>query len=143
MNVIGIDYGKKKFGVAVANITSDRGILGVASPLEVIERLPGDDLLERLTILMHEWKAGGIVLGLPLEEDGSENQKSREIRNFGRDLIKHYKKKYSDDDEPNLWFQSELLSTRISNQGLSPSQKKKMGDAYAAADILTSYFSNT
>lgn len=41
-----------------------------------------------------------------------------------------------------LAFQDEIYSTRASNQGLTRKQKRTLGDAHAAADILSTYLRN-
>src|SRR5580658_3845667 len=68
--VVGLDLGEKTIGVAV----SDAGLM-IASPLELIRRtkFTGD---------------AGVVIGLPINMDGTEGPRCQSVRAFGRNLLR-------------------------------------------------------
>ena len=81
--IVGLDLGEKTIGVAVSDATRT-----VASPLELIRRTKFTDDAERLFALMAGRGAAGIVIGLPINMDGTEGPRSQSSRAFGRNLIR-------------------------------------------------------
>ncbi|MCB2111558.1 MAG: Holliday junction resolvase RuvX [Defluviimonas sp.] len=79
--VAGLDLGTKTIGVAV----SDR-LLSVATPLQTIRRLKFTADAAALLALCATREIGGIVLGLPLNMDGSEGPRAQSTRAFARNL---------------------------------------------------------
>jgi len=81
--VVGLDLGEKTIGVAV----SDVGRV-VASPLALIRRSKFTDDANALFRLMDERKAACVVIGLPVNMDGTEGPRSQSARAFGRNLLR-------------------------------------------------------
>lgn len=79
--LLGLDLGEKTIGLAIA--TSD---LSLASPLETIQRTRFTEDAQRLADICREQRVGGLVLGLPLNMDGSEGKRARSTRQFARNL---------------------------------------------------------
>src|SRR5690554_7461316 len=79
--LLGLDLGEKTIGLAIA--TSD---LSLASPLETIQRTKFTEDAQRLADICREQRVGGLVLGLPLNMDGSEGKRARSTRQFARNL---------------------------------------------------------
>lgn len=79
--LIGLDFGTKTIGVAVSD-TSRR----IASPLETIRRTRFGADAERLLAVAAERGAGGFVVGLPRNMDGSEGPRAQSTRAFARNL---------------------------------------------------------
>ncbi|MEZ5891560.1 MAG: Holliday junction resolvase RuvX [Parvularculaceae bacterium] len=79
--LLGLDVGEKTVGVAVAD--PDRR---VAAPVETIRRTKFTADAERLKILAEERGAVGIVIGLPLNMDGTEGPSAQRARAFARNL---------------------------------------------------------
>ena len=79
--LFGLDLGTKTIGVAV----SDR-LLATATPLETIKRKKFGTDATRLMELMHAREAGGLVLGLPRNMDGTEGPRCQSTRAFARNL---------------------------------------------------------
>jgi putative Holliday junction resolvase len=77
----GLDLGDKTIGVAV----SDR-MLSVATPLETIRRSKFTADAAALLAILDAREIGGIVLGLPLNMDGSEGPRCQSTRAFARNL---------------------------------------------------------
>lgn len=80
--LIGLDLGTKTIGVAV----SDR-LRTVATPVETIRRRKFTQDAARLADLIADRAAGGLVLGLPRNMDGSEGPRCQSTRAFARNLL--------------------------------------------------------
>jgi putative Holliday junction resolvase len=81
--LVGLDLGEKTIGVAV----SDTGLM-IASPLALIRRAKFTADAEALLKLMETRGAGGVVIGLPINMDGTEGPRCQSVRAFGRNLLR-------------------------------------------------------
>ena len=81
--IVGLDLGEKTIGVAVSDLS-----LTVASPLELIRKVKFTDDAKALFKLMESRGAGGIVIGLPVNMDGTEGPRCQSSRAFGRNLLR-------------------------------------------------------
>jgi putative Holliday junction resolvase len=81
--LVGLDLGTKTIGVAV----SDIGRV-IASPLELIRRTQFTKDAEALFALMRTRGVGGVVIGLPVNMDGTEGPRSQSSRAFARNLLR-------------------------------------------------------
>ncbi len=79
--LLGLDLGTKTIGVAISD-----GMRYSATPLETIRRSKFTADAVRLGELIAENQAVGIVLGLPLNMDGSEGPRAQSTRAFARNL---------------------------------------------------------
>jgi putative holliday junction resolvase len=126
--LLGLDVGAKTIGLAI----SDPG-LTVASPVETIRRGKFTADAERLKALIAERRVGGLVLGLPVNMDGSEGPRCQSVRQFARNLLERV-------DLP-LAFWDERLSTAAVTRtmleaDLSRKRRAEVVDKMAAAYIL-------
>lgn len=127
--LIGIDPGTKTLGIASAD-----GLRMLASPVETIPR--GRKLapvLDRLFHLYDDRRAVGIVMGLPLNMDGSEGPRAQSVRALAWHILQRR-------DVPIL-FEDERLSTveadhAMREADMSPRRRAERIDASAAAVIL-------
>jgi len=79
----GLDLGTVTIGVALSDV-----LRSVATPTQTIKRKKfGVDAAKLLELLTHRM-VGGIVLGLPLNMDGSEGPRAQATRAFARNLEK-------------------------------------------------------
>ncbi len=81
--LVGLDLGEKTIGVAV----SDLGRV-VATPLELIRKAKFTQDAERLFALMQARGAEAVVIGLPVNMDGTEGPRCQSARAFGRNLLR-------------------------------------------------------
>lgn len=81
--LLGLDLGTKTIGIALSDVTRM-----VASPLETIARRKFSDDAERLKALIAEHKIAGLVLGLPINLDGTEGPRAQATRAFARNVNK-------------------------------------------------------
>ncbi len=127
--LVGLDLGEKTIGVAV----SDLG-WSIASPLALIRRGKFTNDAGALFALMLERTAMGIVIGLPMNMDGTEGPRCQSVRAFGRNLLRLR-------DWP-IAFWDERLSSAAVNRVLigeadvSRARRADLVDKMAAAWIL-------
>lgn len=79
--LIGIDAGTKTLGLALSDVSRM-----IASPLLTITRTKFSKDVEQLLALAGEHKAGGFVLGMPVNLDGTEGPRAQSTRAFARNL---------------------------------------------------------
>jgi putative Holliday junction resolvase len=81
--IVGLDLGEKTIGVAVSDLTRT-----IASPLALIRRTKFTADAEALLKLMEGRGAAGIVIGLPINMDGTEGPRCQSVRAFARNLLR-------------------------------------------------------
>lgn len=79
--IAGLDLGTKTIGVAVSD-----GLRQIASPLTVIRRVKFTADAAALMDIVAGRGLAGLVLGLPLNMDGSEGPRAQSTRAFARNL---------------------------------------------------------
>jgi putative Holliday junction resolvase len=126
--LIGLDLGTKTIGVAASD--PDRR---VAAPVETITRKRFALDARRIIDLATERHAAGIVLGLPINMDGSEGPRAQSTRAFARNLARLTELPIA------LW--DERLSTAAVERALiaadaSRARRKAVIDQHAASYIL-------
>jgi putative holliday junction resolvase len=85
MKLIGLDYGKRRIGVAATDETGE-----FIRSLPTIDRsaFAGDDFLDALVAIINRENPETIVIGLPLDSDDKDTAMSLEIRKFAGTLSK-------------------------------------------------------
>ncbi len=129
MRYLAVDYGRKRTGLAVC----DEGET-MASPLAVVEGTAG--LIERIKQTLTREKVDAIVIGLPLNMDGTEGPQAAEVRTFGRLLQKKLCISVEFFDERLSSFDAE---DKLGAMELTRGKKKKRLDAIAAAAFLQAF----
>ena len=84
--LIGIDYGQKKIGISISDLRQC-----VASSHGVYIRGKFNELSESIGAIVKSEKICGIVLGLPLNMDGSEGRRCQSTREFAKNLYQSLK----------------------------------------------------
>ena len=82
MNILGIDYGQKRIGLAWVQTG-----LGVVLPFGQIQNQESDNENRELVELIKKERIDLIVIGLPLGTDGMENKNTQTVRAFA-DVLK-------------------------------------------------------
>lgn len=128
--VVGLDPGEKTIGVAVSDLT-----LSIASPLATIQRRKFTLEAEELFALMAGRGAAGVVVGLPVNMDGSEGRRCQSNRALARNLLRLR-------PELPIAFWDERLSTAavermlIGEADMTRARRAEVVDKAAAAYIL-------
>jgi putative holliday junction resolvase len=128
--LLGLDVGSKTIGLALSDVMRQ-----IATPLETIRRAKFKADAARLLALAKVHGAGGLIIGLPLNLDGSEGPRAQSSRAFARNLAQLT-------DLP-MSFWDERLSTAAAERALleantSRKRRAELIDKLAAAYILQS-----
>ena len=129
MRYLAIDHGNKRTGLAICDADET-----IASPLAVLRER--GTLAEKIAEIIQTENVDAIVLGLPLNMDGSEGGQAKLVRKFAETLMARA-------DVP-LHFQDERLSSfgaeeKLREAGMTRKKKAARVDAIAAAEILTAF----
>ncbi len=81
LRLLGLDLGEKTIGVALSDTT-----LSIATPMETLARKKFTQDAEKLAAIVAAQGVGGVVIGLPLNMDGSDGPAAQSARAFGRNL---------------------------------------------------------
>ena len=131
MRVIGLDYGSVTCGVALSDET-----LLIASPVETIRYKTMEGLLTKLDVYFNEYIIDKIVLGNPINLDGSISTRSELTLLFKDELTKRYNKEVIMMDER---LTSVIVNNMLLMGNTSRENRKKVVDKLAASVILQSY----
>ncbi len=131
MRLLGIDFGFKRIGIAVAE--SEVGIVTPRPPMDASGTLKRD--AEAISLLAKREEVDAVVLGLPIEESGEEGRMARICRTLaehisGNGIVVHLV------DESMTSVQADGA---LRQDGLKASQRRKLRDGEAAALILERY----
>ena len=126
--LIGLDLGSKRIGVSICD---DKQL--IATPLKTINRNSLKDLVDELRLIINENDIKGIIVGNPLNMDGSSGRSVQSVRDTTKNIEKNL------DIPICLW--DERLSTvgafNLSSQlDINVSKREKKIDENAAAFIL-------
>ncbi|NUM36078.1 MAG: Holliday junction resolvase RuvX [Candidatus Brocadiae bacterium] len=130
MAILGIDYGRKRIGLAIC------GALKIATPLETLERENTEKDFKKLKEIIEEHEIEKIVVGCPKNMDNSMGEMAKEAQSFS-DILKN---RFS---LPTVLWDERLTSAQAERSmieaGLSRNKRKKSSDSVAAALMLQSY----
>ena len=133
MRILGIDYGDTRVGTA---ITDELGI--TAQGLETIINNGNDkSVLSRLDEIMEKYEISTIVIGMPLNMDGSKSERIAKTEKFIHKLkCKYNKIKIETVDERLTTVQAHKTMNEL---GIKPKNKKNLVDTISAVYILETY----
>ncbi len=136
MRKMSLDLGDRRIGVA----TSD--LLGlIANPLETYTRSSLKADIEHIAKLVKDYEVDCIVLGLPINMDGTEGERVEKSREFGRILsanIPNIRIDYMDERWTTVSAERMLIEADVSRE-----KRKTVIDKVAATIILQSYLDKT
>lgn len=130
--VLSFDFGEQRIGVAVGE-----HLLNTANPLTTIDSESNDVRFEQITLIVKEWQPKLLVVGLPLNTDGSEHAMTQLCKKFARRLNGRFNMPVMLIDER---YSSIEASERLNESGIRGQAQKNMLDQVAAQTILQSYF---
>ena len=131
MRYLGLDYGARTLGVSISDETGT-----IASTLKTIRYTENKELLIELEKIIKEFNIKEIVLGLPLNMNGTNSVRGAETYSFKSEIEKNLKIK--------VYLQDERLSTVEAEKILIGSHvrrnnRKKVIDSMAAVIILQTF----
>ena len=127
--LLGLDIGAKTIGLALSDV-----LAMLATPMEIIRRTKFTADAERLAEIIETVGIGGLVLGLPVQMDGTEGPSCQSVRQFADNLLGKM-------DIP-IAFWDERLSTSavqrvlIDEADMTRKRRAEVVDKMAAAYIL-------
>lgn len=129
--IIAIDPGTKRCGIAICD-----ELRVTTRPLDAIERTSWKKLLSNIKTIVSDFDAKALVIGLPLESDGTESEMSQEARLFAR--------KFSLSLSIPVFLQDERVTSyeakgRLWEKGIGLKESRKFVDSEAAAIILSDF----
>lgn len=132
---LGFDFGVKHIGVAIGQT-----VTGTARALKIFRARDGQPDWPELLDFIDQWQADVLIVGLPLNIDGTESEFCRRARKFARRLRERSRKPVQMFDE-RLSTRTARLEARSSGLTKIPgtSQTKTGVDAQAARLILESW----
>ncbi|XBC41743.1 MAG: Holliday junction resolvase RuvX [Buchnera aphidicola (Kaburagia rhusicola rhusicola)] len=134
MIIIAFDFGTKRIGVAVGqNITKTAQIL----PSIKVKNKKID--LTKFNTLFREWKPCLIVIGLPLNMDGTKQDITKKSEQFAKQLFSHFKIPVHLHDERLTTIEAKTILFEMN--GFKHFEQNKI-DSTSAAIILESWLSN-
>lgn len=137
MRFLAIDLGDKRTGLATGD-----DVMGLVSPIEVLAVSIGADggnALRNAVLRAIEEQLGardGVVVGLPLNMDGTEGPRAKLAREFGEEIARGSGRE--------VFYQDERLTSveadwSLVGSELTRKQRKGVRDALAAAAILRDF----
>ena len=126
--MLGIDLGGKRTGLAFAETLS-----GLVMPIEVLHASEGPALDSALDDAIREHGPHRLVIGLPLNMDGTEGPAAQKSRAMGKNLQQRHGLPVEYQDERLTSFAAEA---DLAERKLNRRAKKNVADAHAAAEIL-------
>lgn len=131
MRYLAFDVGEKRTGVAAGD-----DVVKLVQPLEVIHAARGPLLLDALARATDAHAPDAIVIGLPLNMDGSDGPAAMAMRSFAVQLEARVHLPVHLQDER---LTSSDADARMARSGRTHGQKKALRDALAAAAILEDF----
>ncbi len=131
--LLGFDYGTRQIGVAVGQT-----VTGQARELCVLKAQNGTPQWPQIEALLKEWQPDALVVGLPLNMDGSSSQMSERAERFARRLQGRFNLPVYTHDERLTTF--EAKGQRL-QQGQVGDYRNHPVDALAAALLLEGWLS--
>ena len=127
--LLGLDVGARTIGLALSDVS-----LTVATPMETVRRGKFAEDAGRLRTIIAAEGVGGLIIGLPLNMDGTEGPRCQSVRQFAENLLEHVNLPMA--------FWDERLSTKavervlIQEADMTRKRRAEVIDKMAAAYIL-------
>ena len=125
MQIVAFDFGTKKIGVAVGQTETN-----TSSPLQVIFNKNNRINFDEINILLKEWKPDIIIIGKPLNMDGTDSEIMKEVERFYQKLKNIYDARFEYVDERLTTFEARQIFY----------EKKVEVDANAAKILIDNWF---
>jgi putative holliday junction resolvase len=122
--VIGFDFGMRSMGVAVG-----QAVTRTATPLAALKARDGVPDWALVTTLINNWQPHALVVGIPLNMDGTEQPVTVAARRFARKLGGRYRLPVHEVDERLTTVEAR---TQLFEQGGYKALDKTAVDSYAA-----------
>tara|TARA_B000000565_G_C23649458_1_gene326006 strand:- start:23 stop:493 length:471 start_codon:yes stop_codon:yes gene_type:complete len=129
--LLGIDPGKKNVGISISDPSQK-----IATPLKIIVMKKFQKFVEDLNKVILDYEIKGIVVGNPINMDGSLGPRSQSAKDFAQNISKNTNLPITLWDER---LSSEGAFNLMGNLDINASKKTEKLDQHAAAFILQGY----
>ena len=126
MQIVAFDFGTKKIGVAVGQTATY-----TSSPLQIIINKDNKVNWSEISILLNEWNPELIIVGKPLNMDGTDSEIMKQVEKFYVKLKNTF--------DVNLEYIDERLTTFEAKQILEDTDVDQV-DANAAKILIDNWF---
>ncbi|MDQ7016623.1 MAG: Holliday junction resolvase RuvX [Gammaproteobacteria bacterium] len=92
--LLAFDYGRQRIGIAVG-----QEITHSSTPLTTVHAINHKPDWDKISKLIQEWQPDALVVGIPLQMDGKEQEMSKAARKFSRQLEGRYRLPIFEADE--------------------------------------------
>ena len=133
-NILSFYFGEKRIGVAIGN-----SITKISHPLETINTSKNTERYKLIELLLKTWEPIKLVIGYPLNDDGTLSKMSLLAKKFGIKLTNKYKIPIAMIDER---FTSSEADLELKKFEKDFKKRKIVVDQVAAMIILDSFFQN-
>ncbi len=130
--VIGFDFGTKSIGIAVG-----QEITGTANGVGAVKARDGIPNWDEIAVHIDDWKPDLLVVGLPLNMDGTNQQVTFQAKKFANRLHNNFKLQVETQDER---LTTTDAKARLFDQGGYRNLDKSNVDSMSAVIILESFF---
>ena len=110
--LLGFDFGTRNIGVAVGQV-----ITRTATALPQLKARDGIPDWGVIAALIEEWQPDAVVVGIPLNMDGTESQMSMRARKFGKRLHGRYNLPFFEADERLSSFEAKDWANKLGHSG--------------------------
>ena len=128
VRLLGLDLGSKRIGISICDENQS-----VATPLKTLNKTTNDNLINELKALINENNIKAIIVGYPINMDGSHGKSSHSVKSIASNISKAIKLPVCLLDERLSTVGAFNLS---SNLDVNVSKRLKNIDQNAAAFIL-------
>ncbi len=135
--ILAFDFGTRQIGIA-----SGQTVTASASPLTVLPARDGIPDWSRLEALIEEWRPALLLVGLPLNMDGSDSPLCARARKFARRLHGRTGRQVLMVDERLSTREAKRLDRGLEKQRGSQSYRERPVDAIAASLVLETWLSS-
>lgn len=129
--LLGLDVGETTIGLALSDV-----LRGIATPFMTIERKKFSKDIEKLKTAITEQKVCGLVIGYPINMDGSLGARTQSVRTFVSNISKHI-------DLPMLLWDERMSTMAVEKMmieaDMSRKRRAELVDKLAASYILQGF----
>ncbi|MAR95977.1 MAG: Holliday junction resolvase RuvX [Gammaproteobacteria bacterium] len=126
MQIVAFDFGVKKIGVAVGQTETY-----TSSPLQIILNKDNNINWNEIYILLNEWNPELVIIGKPLNMDGSNSEIMKKVEKFYQKLQSSYDARFEYIDERLTTFEAREILKDNNQQNV---------DAHAAKILIDNWF---
>ena len=129
---LGLDFGDRRVGVAITDLNKE-----VVFPRGAIEYERPEELMEALRELCAQESVTRVIIGLPIQMDGTVGERVKKTYEFGgrfSTILPNVAVEYFDER-----LTTQFAENRLRQQGIKAKDQKELKDSLAAQLILQSY----